>query len=100
MRRGWLCCRRERDSAVEVAKTRPKAATSRFSGRDAAAAAVLNITCCSVIRTSAEDASADGTADGVGGVGFSVASHARWGAGGEFRISLVSIALVSLRSVG
>ena len=60
MRRWRLCCRRERDSAVEVAKTRSRAVTSRFPGRDAAAAAVLNITSCSVIRTSVEDVSADG----------------------------------------
>src|SRR6516225_3273104 len=69
---------------------------SRLPGRDAAAAAVLNLTCCSVIRTVAEDASVDGAADCVTGTRFSPASPATVVAGGEFRISLVSIALVSL----
>jgi hypothetical protein len=71
------------------------AAISRFSGRDAAAAAVPNITCCSVIRTSAEDGFAGGTADGVVGVGFSVAPPAMGSSGGEFRVSLVSMAFAS-----
>src|SRR6516165_7401605 len=96
MRRCRLCCRGEWESPGGVAKTRPRLATSRLPGRDAAAAAVLNLTCCSVIRTSAEDTSADGAADCVSGIRFSVASPVTGGAGGEFRISLVSIAVVSL----
>jgi hypothetical protein len=90
-----VCCRRERLSVVELANTRPRAAISRFSGRNPAAAAVLNITCCSVIRTSAEDGFAGGTADRVVGVAFSVASSRGSGAG-ELRVSsLVSMAFVS-----
>jgi hypothetical protein len=48
-----------------------------------------------VIRTSAEDGFACGTADGVVGVGFSVASPATGSGGGEFRVSLVFMAFTS-----
>jgi hypothetical protein len=64
-------------------------------GRDTVAAAVPNITCCSVIRTSADDGFACGTADGVVGLGFSVTCPNAGADGGDFRVPLVVMAFTS-----